>query len=84
MSTNGYVGKAKLRVSIMRNGNKLVSGTEQECTQLELDGGYFDKATFTPATNGQKMMESPDNKSMSSPETKAAPRRRKKRKGIDS
>lgn len=70
MSKNGYVGKAKLRVGLMRKGQLLSSGTEQECTQYELDGGYFDKSTFKPSENGSKMMASPDNKSMSSKGTK--------------
>ncbi len=83
MTKNGYIGKAKLKVGLMRDGYRLESGSEQECTQLELDGGYFDKATFKATENGQKMMASPDNKSMSSPETKAVLKKRRKAGGID-
>lgn len=69
-NNNGYIGKAKLRVGISRNGFILPYGSIQECTQDELDGGYFDPKTFV-AKNGKKEIKTTlDNKSMSSPNKK--------------
>ena len=77
MSTNGFIGKANLRVGLSRKGVLLPFGSEQECTQAELDGGYFDKTTFEPSANGSKMMASPDNKSLSSVSTKSTKKKKK-------
>lgn len=72
MSEKNYVGTAKLRVNMMRNGELLLCGDECECTQEELDGNYFDQSTFKKSENATKKIEaSPQNKSMSSKNTKA-------------
>lgn len=62
-----FVGTAKALVNFNREGTVLDIGQVAQCTQYELDCGYFDKATLKIA---KKMVESQDNKSMSSPQTK--------------
>lgn len=71
MNKENFIGKAKARVNFTRNGHEIRFGELVECTQEELDGGYFAADSLIQSSKGKdsevkKMMTSPQNKSLSS------------------